>query len=171
MEKIQPPFQADEVDTLRAFLDYHRATLLCQCEGLDATQLSTTLPPSTMTLGGMLKHLAYVEDWWFGEIFGGGEPIAPWAGVDWEADNDWDWHSAVDDSPDQLRTLFKESVARSNAVLDAATSWNERSVKASKRTGEQFSLRWIVVHMLEEYARHAGHADLIRESIDGATNL
>lgn len=171
MEKIQPPLQADEVDTLRAFLDYQRATLLRQCDGLDATQLNTALPPSTMTLGGMLKHLAYVEDWWFGEIFGGGEPIAPWTGVDWDADNDWDWHSAVDDTPEQLRALFEESVMRSNAVLDAAASWDELSVKQSRRTGEQFSLRWMVVHMLEEYARHAGHADLIRESIDGAVNL
>lgn len=171
MDKIQPPFQADEVDTLRAFLDYQRATLLRQCDGLDATQMNTTLPPSTMTLGGMLKHLAYVEDWWFGEIFGGGEPIAPWVGVDWDADNDWEWHSAVDDTPEQLRSLFEASVARSNAVLDAAASWDELSVKRSKRTGEQFSLRWMVVHLLEEYARHAGHADLIRESIDGVVNL
>lgn len=171
MEKIQPPFQADEVDTLRAFLDYYRATLLHQCDGLDPAQLNTKLPPSSMTLGGMLKHLTGVEDWWFGQVFLDRPADELWGEIDWDADNDWDWHSAEGDSPEQLRTQFEDAVRRSNAILDSAASWDELSVKASQRTGQQFSLRWIVVHMLEEYARHAGHADLIRESIDGAVNL
>lgn len=166
-----PPHQADEVTTLRAFLDFYRDTVLRQCEGLDATALNATLPPSTMTLGGLLKHLAYVEEWWFGIVFGGRDPGEPWAGVDWDADRDWDWHSAAEDTPEALRALFSAAVARSNAVLDAVASWDELSVTPSRRAGDKFSMRWIVVHMLEEYARHAGHADLLRESIDGAVDL
>lgn len=165
------PYQADETATLRGFLDLYRDTILRQCAGLTADQLNTALPPSTMTLGGLLKHLAYVEDWWFGEIFIGGPPIAPWSRVDWEADSDWDWHSAVADTPDQLHALYAQAVVRSNGILDAVVSWDELSVKPSRRTGELFSLRWIVVHLVEEYARHAGHADLIRESIDGVVGL
>lgn len=171
MEKNYPQLQANEIVTHREVLNFYRATVLRQFDGLNSAQLNTTLPPSTMTLGGMLKHLAYVEDWWFGEIYGGGEPHEPWAGVDWDADVDWDWHSAVHDSPERLRAFFEEAVARSNEVLDAASSWDDLSVLTSRRTGEKFSLRRIVLHLITEYARHAGHADLIRESIDGAVDL
>lgn len=171
MEQVHPPFQADEVDTLRAFLNYYRATILRQCEGLDADQLKVVLAPSTMTLGGMLKHLTGVEDWWFGQVFLDRPADKLWGEIDWDADPDWDWHSAAHDTPDQLRTQFQDAVDRSNTILDTAASWSELSVKTSRRTGERISLRWIVVHLIEEYARHAGHADLIRESIDGAVDL
>ena len=167
-DRVDPPLAADELTTLRCFLDYHRDTLRQKTAGLDAEQLAVTLPPSDMTLGGMVKHLALVENWWFHEVFRGGEPTQPWASVDWDADADWDWHSAVEDTPEQLRALLDAEVAASDQVLAAAAGLDELSQKPG-RSGERFSLRWIVVHMIEEYARHNGHADLIRQSIDGAT--
>jgi uncharacterized damage-inducible protein DinB len=168
VERADPPLAGDEAATLRGFLDYHRDTLRLKTEGLSSQQLDATHGPSTMTLGGMLKHLALVEDWWFSCVFLGQEHAPPFDQVDWKDDADWDWHSAVDDSPEELRALFDRFVAASDAILDRVTDWGTLSQRTS-RSGERFSLRWIVTHMVEEYARHNGHADLIRESIDGQT--
>jgi hypothetical protein len=93
-----PPNNADERTTLLAFLDWHRNTLRIKTAGLDAAQLDTPHPPSDLTLGGMLKHLAYVENWWFRSVMAG-HADEPWASVDWDADEDWDWHSAAHDRP------------------------------------------------------------------------
>lgn len=167
------PVDADEVTTLRAFLDQFRDTLRRQCAGVGADGLAWTLQPSTMTLGGMLKHLTFVEQWWFSIVLHGHEASGIWADVDWAADEDWDWHSAAHDSPDQLRTWLDEEIAASDAWIDEALARGEgldtRSVR--ERHGSAPTLRWILVHMVEEYARHCGHADLIRESIDGRTGL
>lgn len=157
---------------LRTFLDYFRATVRRQAEGLDAEQLAATLGPSTMTLGGMVKHLTFVEQWWFQIVLHGREPSGIWADVDWDADADWDWHSARDHTPAELDAMLVEEIARSDAAIDEALAdggLDRLAVRA--RHGRQVSLRWILVHMIEEYARHTGHADLIRESIDGATGL
>jgi uncharacterized damage-inducible protein DinB len=167
IERVDPALAADERTTLTGFLDYHRDTLRMKVEGLSAEQLRATLPPSDMTLGGMLKHLAFVEHWWTACILLGQEYAEPWASVDWRDDADWDWHSAAEDSPEELRALFDATVAESDAIV-AAADLDQLSVRTS-RTGEKFSLRWILVHLIEEYARHNGHADLIRESIDGVT--
>src|ERR1700712_2321493 len=106
----EPPMAADETTTLLAFLDFHRATFAWKCAGLDSAGLQATVGVSTMTLGGMLKHLAYVEDDWFShDLFGNPKP-APWSGVDWKADRDWEWHSAADDSAEQLLTLWQDTV-------------------------------------------------------------
>ncbi|HSS68183.1 MAG TPA: DinB family protein [Nocardioidaceae bacterium] len=171
-ERSDPPLRASEVDTLLAYLDYHRDTLRQKTDGLSAEQLRATLAPSTMTLGGMVKHLALVETWWFNEVLLGNPQIEPWASVDWDADPDWDWHSADDDSPEQLRAMFDSAAAASDEIIAAAIAEGglERlSVRESRRSEGAFSLRWIIVHMIEEYARHNGHADLLRESIDGVT--
>lgn len=172
--KTDPPHAADEVTMLRSFLDYYRATVRRQAEGLTADQLATPLPPATMTLGGMLKHLALVEHGWFDEVLAGAEPAEPWAGVDWDADPDWEWHSAADDDPAYLFELYDRAIASADVRIDealAGAGLDTASVRPSRRTGAPFTLRWILVHLIEEYARHAGHADLIRESIDGATDL
>ncbi|MEZ5091989.1 DinB family protein [Nocardioides sp.] len=172
--KQDPPLAADEVTTLRSFLDFYRATLRRQAEGLTAEQLATTLPPTTMTLGGMLKHLAVVEEGWLVETFGGDELGEPWASVDWEADRDWEWHTAADDEPAYLFELYDRAIATADARIDEAlrgAGLDALSVRPGRRTGEPFSLRWILVHLIEEYARHAGHADLLRESIDGLVDL
>lgn len=167
----EPPLAADETATLLGFLDYQRATLAWKCEGLDAAGLKATVGPSAMTLGGLLKHLAYVEDAWFSRWLHGRDPETPWDAVDWEADPDWDWHSAADDSPDQLRSLWHDAVARSRVqVTDAlADGGMERVTKRSWPDGRSPTLRWVLCHMIEEYARHNGHADLLRESADGVT--
>jgi len=170
--RLDPPNSADEVTMLRAFLDSYRATIRRQCEGLSPAQLNTRLMPSELTLGGMLKHLTIVEDWWFSMCLRDRPPAAWYADVDWDADDDWDWHSAGDDSPDQLLARYDDAIATSDANLDELIPGGGLDQLAKKRVRRgEVSLRWILVHMIEEFARHAGHADLIRESIDGAVDL
>ncbi|WP_067435863.1 DinB family protein [Nocardioides jensenii] len=172
IERVDPPLAADEAATLRGFLDYHRATLLRKTDGLTQEQLNQPLAPSDMTLGGMVKHVAFNEHWWFSCVLHGAEYAEPWASVDWDADSDWEWHTARDDTPEQLRALLDGHIAESDELIDRALAdggLDTLSARASSRRGVQFSLRWIITHMIEEYARHNGHADLIRQSIDGAT--
>ncbi|MDQ3708894.1 MAG: DinB family protein [Actinomycetota bacterium] len=167
----EPPLTADETATLLGFLEYQRATLAWKCAGLDAAGLRATVGASSMTLGGMLKHLAYVEDSWFSRWLHGRDPEPPWDTVDWKADADWDWHSAAEDSPEQLHTLWQDTVARSCSLVTKALADGglERLARRTWPDGRAPSLRWILCHMIEEYARHVGHADLIRESVDGQT--
>jgi uncharacterized damage-inducible protein DinB len=166
--RVEPPYASDEATMLNAFLDYHRATLRWKASGLDAEALNRALAPSTMTLGGLLKHLALVEDHWFSVFLLGNEQAEVWREADWEADWDYDWHSAVGDTPDELNALFDAAVARSRE-LTVGMDLDTESVARSRRTDETVTLRWIILHMIEEYARHNGHADLLRESIDGQT--
>jgi uncharacterized damage-inducible protein DinB len=167
----EPPLTADETATLLGFLDYQRATLAWKCSGLDAAGLRATVGASSMTLAGMLKHLALVEDDWFSRWLYGREPAPPWDTVDWDADPDWDWHSAAADTPEELLALWQDAVDRSRAQVAEALAGGglERLPRRRWPDGRAPSLRWIVVHMIEEYARHNGHADLIRESVDGLT--
>jgi uncharacterized damage-inducible protein DinB len=167
----EPPPAGDEVTTLLGFLEFHRATLAWKCSGLDAAGLNATVGASSMTLGGMLKHLAYVEDLWFSRSLHGSDPAPPWDTVDWKADRDWDWHSAAQDTPEQLRTLWRDAAARSRSLVAEALADGglERPARRTWPDGRAPSLRWILVHMIEEYARHNGHADLLRESVDGQT--
>jgi uncharacterized damage-inducible protein DinB len=114
----EPPIAADESATLLGFLEYQRATFAWKCAGLDAAGLQAKVAASSMTLGGMLKHLALVEDWWFSRCLYQRDPQSPWDKVDWEADPDWDWRSAAGDAPGQLHGLWQDAVARSRS-LDA----------------------------------------------------
>jgi uncharacterized damage-inducible protein DinB len=167
----QPPQGAGETATLTGFLDYQRATLAWKCQGLSDDQLRVTWAPLSMTLGGLLKHMAYVEDYWFTEVVAEAPPTPPWSQQDWDDDPDWEWHSAGHASGDELRALWAERVERSRAVVHAQMerggdvalghmhpAWDGRG---------SVSMRWVLVHMIEEYARHNGHADVLRESIDG----
>jgi uncharacterized damage-inducible protein DinB len=165
----EPPPNGDEAATLLGFLDFQRATLLWKCTGLDQSGLSATLGSSSMTLGGLLKHLAYVEDDWFSRALWGRDKSAPWDAVDWSADPDWEWHSAAADTPEQLLSVWQEAVDRSRQSVAEALAEGGLDQLAQRRwpDGRALSLRWIVVHMIEEYARHNGHADLLRESVDG----
>jgi uncharacterized damage-inducible protein DinB len=172
IERVDPPLATGEAATLLAFLNYHRDTLRLKAAGLDAAQLDTPHPPSSMTLGGLLKHLALVEDNWFSVVLLGNEDAAPWRDVDWDADPDWEWHTAAQDTPEQLRGALDDAIDASDRCVGRALNdggLDQLSVRESRRGEGRFSLRWILVHMIEEYARHNGHADLIRESIDGAT--
>jgi uncharacterized damage-inducible protein DinB len=167
----EPPLMADESDTLVGFLEFQRATLAWRCAGLDAAGLGAKVGASSMTLGGMLKHLAFVEDLWFSQSLDDRDPVSPWDAVDWDSDPDWDWHSAAEDTPDQLHTLWQDSVARSRSRVTEALAEGgpERLARRTWPDGRAPSLRWILCHMIEEYARHNGHADLFRESVDGVT--
>ncbi|GAA2232322.1 DinB family protein [Promicromonospora sukumoe] len=173
--RTDPPPAADEATMLRSFVDFYRATIRRQCAGLTAEQLRTPHPPSTMTLAGMLKHLAYVEDVWFSVRLRGNDPAPPWDTVDWSADRDWDWNSALSDTPEQLTALFDDAVAASERILDEVVAGGLDQEVARRPAhaghGGAVTLRWILVHMVEEYSRHAGHADLLREALDGATDL
>ena len=168
-----PPLTGGETETLLGFLDFQRATFAWKCDGLDEAGLRATVGASTMTLGGLLKHLAYVEDYWFAQWLHGRGPAAPWAAQDWENDPqaawDWVWASAADDSPEQLLALWRDAVDASRACVAEALADGglDRMPAKAWSDGTTPSLRWIVVHMIEEYARHNGHADLLRESIDG----
>ena len=167
----EPPQAADETATLLGFLDYQRATLAWKCSGLDSGGLRATVSPSPMTLGGLLKHMAVVESHWFSRSLYGREHTPPWDAVDWKTDPDWEWHSAADDTPEQLLTLWQDEVAQARALVAEALADGglDRLARRTWPDGQAPSLRWILVHMIEEYARHNGHADLIRESVDGAT--
>jgi uncharacterized damage-inducible protein DinB len=171
-ERTDPPLAADEATTLVAFLDYHRDTLRIKTEGLTAEQLRQPLAPSTLTLGALLKHVALNEASWFGEVLHGRAMPEPWASADWDADPDWEMTSARDDSPEELRRIMDESVAQAKRDIDAALAeggLDFRSATLSRKENQQFTLRWILLHMIEEYARHNGHADFLREAVDGVT--
>jgi uncharacterized damage-inducible protein DinB len=168
----EPPIAAGEVATLLGFLDYQRATLAWKCSGLDAAALRATTAATTMTLGGILKHMALVEYGWFSRALHGREYAPPWDTVDWKADPDWEWHTAAGDSPQELAALWQRAVDQSRADVTQVLDSGDGLSRLAKRTwpdGRSPSLRWILCHMIEEYARHNGHADLLRESIDGAT--
>jgi uncharacterized damage-inducible protein DinB len=169
----EPPIAAGEVDTLFGFLDYQRATLAWKCRGVDAAGLRATVAASSMTLGGLLKHMALVEDGWFSRALHGNERAAPWNTVDWDADPDWEWHSAADDSAEELFALWEAALDRSRALTaEGLADGGQGLDRLAVRTwpdGTAPSLRWIVCHMIEEYARHNGHADLLREAVDGET--
>jgi len=164
--RTDPPTTGLELAQLTAFLDLQRETVLLKSEGLSAEQLARPHPPSSLTLGGLLNHLALVEDSWFRVRFAGLPDDAPWAGIDWDADPDYEFRTAADLSPDELRQRYRETCARSRAVVAAAPSLDQLSAQ-KRRSGEHFDLRWVLLHLIEETARHAGHADLLREAIDG----
>jgi Protein of unknown function (DUF664) len=168
-DRINVPYAADERTMLKAYLDYQRDTFRMKTGGLGAEGLAAAHPPSDLTLGGLLKHLALVEDWWFGVNLVGTKEMDPFGDVDWDADPDWEFNSAVDDSPEELRELYERAVAASDANLAAIDDLDQIIHRRHPKTGEGLSVRWVLLHMIEEYARHNGHADLIRESVDGQT--
>ncbi len=163
-----PPLQGSELDSLTAFLDYYRAVVVDKASGLAGTDLNRRLGPSTLTLGGIVHHLALVEHWWFHECFAGHEADHPWKDVSWDDDPDWDFNIAVDLDPQVIFDRYERQCARSREVVARADGLDQLSVREG-RNDQSWSLRWILIHMIEETARHAGHMDLIRESIDGAT--
>ena len=166
----EPGFITDEGATLVAYLERQRATFAWKVGGLDAAALRTTLGSSPMTLGGMLKHLARFEDDMSSEWIAGKGQIAPWNEVDWSNDHEWDWRTAADDIPEELYTRWRDAVARCRALIAEALDNGGPSQPAIGLTDGQRQtpmIRHVLINMIEEYARHNGHADLIRESIDG----
>lgn len=163
----EPPVAGDEGATLLGFLERQRATFAWKSGDLNAAGLRASLGTSAMTLGGMLKHLARFEDDMSSEWLQGQGQLPPWNAVDWNADPAWDWRSAADDSPEQLYARWRDAVARSRALFAAAVVDGGPAQRAGGPDSPAPSLRYILLNMIEEYARHNGHADLIRESVDG----
>jgi uncharacterized damage-inducible protein DinB len=161
VERVEPPLVAAERGMLDAWLDYHRDTLALKCDGLSGGQLrERAVPPSSMSLLGLVRHMAEVERQWFTMVLGG-EQVS--------------FHYCTDDNPD----AEFDDVDGADAA-EAFETWRSECADARRRVaaapsldatvtgrGQEFSLRWIMVHMIEEYARHNGHADLLRERIDG----
>jgi hypothetical protein len=167
----EPPMAGTEVEHLVGALERLRSTFRWKADGLDAAGLRTRVGASTLTLGGLLKHLALIEDYKFTQLLAG-EPIGPpWDTMDRdECDNDdWEFTSAAGDRPEQLYALWDGAVARSRSRLAAALRRGgvDQLIHASDADGNHASLRRLLCDLLEEYGRHTGHADLLREAVDG----
>lgn len=169
IDRRHEPYVADERTMLEGWLDYHRDTLLHKCAGLTAEQLRTaSVEPSGLTLLGLVRHMADVERWWF-RIRAAGEDIPGL--YDDQDDPDADLNAIADADPEQAFATYLAEVAAARQAaaalsLDQTFRRPRRDGTAETRT---MSVRWVYMHMIEEYARHNGHADLIRERIDGAT--
>jgi uncharacterized damage-inducible protein DinB len=159
--RAQPPQAADERATLTGFLQYQRETLAWKCAGLSAGQLrQRAVPPSALSLLGLVRHLTEVERSWFRNVLAGEQSPPPM----WESDERAEFDVAPAD-PAAAFAAWHEECARSRDLVDAAESLDITGTYG----GEAFSLRYVLAHLIEEYARHNGHADLIRERLDGTT--
>jgi uncharacterized damage-inducible protein DinB len=167
MQRTDPDTTGPEFTMLAQYLDYHRATLVQKASGLDRAQLNQRTAASGLTLAGLLKHMALVEDAWFQETMAGEAPRQQWAGIDWDADPDWEFRTSADHEPADLLAMYTEACERSRATV--ARIGDLDAVSPPGRRREEFSLRWVILHLIEETARHNGHADLLREAIDGVT--
>lgn len=165
----EPPLAGTESEQLVGALDRLRTTFRWKADGLDAPGLQARFGASTLTLGGLLKHLAAVEDYTFTTKLRGESPGAPWDGTGWDGSNDWEFISAGDDTPEVLYALWDDAVVRSVARLDAALADGglDQLVHVSWPDGRHASLRRLMCDLIEEYGRHTGHADLLREAVDG----
>ena len=162
VERIDPPLVAQEREMLDAWLDYHRATLAVKCEGLTDDQLrARAVPPSSLSLLGLVRHMGEVERSWFRRVLSG-EQAPPRYYSDENPDGDFD--DVADAGVAEAFGYWRDECAHARERVAAAPSLD---VTGTGRQGERYSLRWIMVHMIEEYARHNGHADLLRERIDG----
>jgi hypothetical protein len=166
---LEPPVAGDETQTLLGALERQRRYLAWKCGNLDPAGMRATLGPSAVTLGGLVKHLALVEDDMFSVKLHGRAPRPPWNTIDWKADPDWEWRTAAEDSPGELMALWRETADRSRADVAQAIADGglDRPASFTWPDGRTPSLRRLLIDMVEEYARHVGHADLIRESVDG----
>jgi hypothetical protein len=165
----EPPFAGTETEHLIGALDRLRTTFRWKADDLDAAGLQTRIGSSALTLAGLLKHLAAVEDYMFTTKMRG-EPLgAPWDTTGWNGDDDWDFTSAADDTPEELYALWEGAVGRSRTRLAAALADGglDQLVHVSGTDGRHASLRRLVCDLIEEYGRHTGHADLLREAVDG----
>ncbi|WP_345462345.1 DUF664 domain-containing protein [Nocardioides marinquilinus] len=165
----EPPFAADEQAHLLGALDRMRATFRFKTDDLDADGLRARVGASSLTLGGLLKHLAAVEDF-KSTVMLTGDPIGePWESLGYDASNEWELESAAADAPATLYGLWDDAVRRSRARFAAvlATGGLGAAVHADNGEGDHASARRLLFDLLEEYGRHCGHADLLREAVDG----
>ena len=161
----EPPGVGDERTLLTAFLRWQRETFVLKCQGLDAAQLATrAVPPSTLSLLGLVRHLADVERGWFRRTMAGED-----APNRFRNDEDGDFEGAVGDDAvvEEAWTAWREEVAYADDLVARTADLDTTSAVEDAARGAR-SLRWILLHLIEEYARHLGHVDLLRERIDGA---
>ena len=165
----EPPLAGTEIQHIVGALERLRATFRWKTDGLDEVGLQSRVASSTLTLGGLLKHLAMVEDYTFTTKLTGAALGAPWEATVRPHDEDWEFVSSLDDSPAELYALWDDAVQRSRARLGVALADGGlgQSVDVSSPDGRHASLRRLVFDLIEEYGRHTGHADLLRESVDG----
>jgi len=162
VQYVDIPRNDDERSTLLAFLEWQRATLERKCEGLDADQLRTrSAPPSSLSLLGLVRHMADVERGWFRRTLAGEEVGDIYSTAD---DEDGDFDNVDTADVDEAFATWRDECTRADEIV------SRRALEATgfQRTGREVSMRWILMHMIEEYSRHNGHADLIREMVDGA---
>jgi hypothetical protein len=165
-ERDMPAMRAgDERSMLTGMLDWYREGVVLKARGLSPAHAAVRPLTSATSVAGLVKHLALVEDHWFSFDFDGQAEFEPWASVDWDADPDWDFNSAPSDSLDDLLELYQAACDRSRAVT-AAHQLDDVGVRTDR--GE-FTLRWVLVHLLEETARHLGHLDILVEHLEGRT--
>ncbi len=165
----EPSMTAGDIELLLFALERSRAQFAWKCGGLDAAGLHQPCPPSRMTMAGLIKHLALVEDSYTAE-FVTGEPMgAPWDGVEGMSVWEWGWRSAADDTPEELYALWSAAVDRSRAAWRRVLAEGDLDQPSAYTTseGESPNLRRPLVDLHDEYARHVGHADLLREAVDG----
>jgi len=157
----EPPLAGTEVEHLIGALERLRATFRWKADGLDATALHTTIGASSLTLGGLLKHLAAVEDYTFTQKVRGDPMGSPWDALDSDGTSDLEFTSSLGDSPEQLYALWDGAVARSRASLEAVLGAGglDQLVHLATEDGRHASLRRVVCDLIEEYGRHTGHAD------------
>jgi uncharacterized damage-inducible protein DinB len=161
--RFEPSLTGDERETLLGFLDWHRATLEWKCAGLTDEQLRRkSSPPSTLSLLGLLRHMAEVERAWFRRVLAGEE-------VGLVYSDSMDFQAAYDAAEADVEQAWRNWRAEVQQAREIANARELEATGTHHRSGDTFSLRWILVHMIEEYARHNGHADFLREAIDGAT--
>ncbi len=165
----EPPLAGSEIEHLVGALNRLRTTFRWKADELDEAGLRTRIGASSLTLGGLLKHLAAVEDYTFTAKLSGTPIGAPWDTTGWDGSNDWDFTSAANDTGEQLYALWDGAVDRSQARLHAALAQGglDQLIDLSSPEGEHASLRRLLCDLIEEYGRHAGHADLLREAVDG----
>ncbi|MFH8341753.1 DinB family protein [Streptomyces sp. AM6-12] len=167
-ERNEPALNAGEREMLEGWLDFHRRTLIAKCEGLTDEQLRTaSVPPSELTLMGLVRHMAEVERAWFRKVMAGEDAGSIYCS---DADVDGDFHATEADTWQEAHATWQAEVEAAGRIA-AGRELDELSRGKSRFSEEPFSLRWIYTHMIEEYARHNGHADLLRERIDGAAGV
>ncbi len=168
-ERATPPGirTSDERTMLIGMLDWYRAGVLNKVAGAAQDVVAARPGRSETSIGGVLKHLAAVEDGWFTIVFAGQPAPAPWDAIDWDSDPNWEWRTGGEDPLADTVALYEAACARSRAVTAAHSLDDIGADTETKR--EPFTLRWVLVHLLEETARHLGHMDILREQLDGTT--
>ncbi|WP_392542885.1 DUF664 domain-containing protein [Oryzobacter telluris] len=165
----EPPLAGTEVEALLGALERLRWTFRFKADGLDRAGLGATVGASSLTLGGLLKHLAAQEDFAFGTKLSG-EPLGePWSGWGWDGSDDWEIVSAAHDAPEVLYRTYDDAVTRSRGRVAAALDAGEGLDRRAHVADGAANLRRLVCDLVEEYGRHTGHADLLREAVDGRT--